>query len=121
MIDFSGVAGVTGKSSWECLVGEAVLTNSFRDVVAGETGEKVGLSDDNLLSPSNLNQSKLNFSLKGLTSEAERLASAMTTSPSQSAEKAGLKNDSARGIPSKLECNIVALNMSSCFSLFKSA
>ena len=97
-----------------------MLTLTFRGRGAGETDEKVGLFGDEVMLPSNLNQSKLNFSLKGLTGELER-ASAMMISPSRSVNRAGLNNDSTKGMLFSLEWRTAVLNISSCFSLFKSA
>jgi len=97
-----------------------VLTLTFRGRDAGETGEKVGLFGDGVVLPSNLNQSKLNFSLKGLIGELER-ESAMTMSPSRSVDRAGLNDDSTRGMLLSLQWRIAVLKVSSCSSLFKSA
>lgn len=73
-----------------------MLALSVPDTVAGETGEKAGLFGDKLPLLSNLNQSKLNFSLNGLTGGKER-ESAISTSPSRSVDSAGLK-ESTRGM-----------------------
>jgi len=88
-------------------------------IVAGETGEKVGVFGDKLPLLSNLNQSKLNFSLNGLICGAA-MESAISTSPSRSVDRAGLKKESTRGMVFIFEWRTAMLNISSCFTLFKS-
>lgn len=97
-----------------------MLILSFRDGVAGEIGEKVGLFGDKLLLLSNMSQSKLNFSLDGLMGGAE-MESAISTSPSRSVDRAGLKNESTKGMVFIFERRAAVLNISSCFSLSESA
>lgn len=94
-----GVDGVVGETSLKYPVGEAVSVEIFRDGDAGEIGEKLGDFGVVVLLPSKLNQSKLNFSLNGLTGATGPSVSAMTTSPSRSVfGEADLKSDSTIGM-----------------------